>query len=508
MVRSLPLGPEVASRMEALVGAVIRPSSSSASDQASTLPAFSFATLSLANRFAIAAAIILLNGMALMGSWVASRIEHSVVQNAGVQLALPMEGVVRSVAGDLAAHGVGSLASQQLIDDLLTKSAAGGQIVAVKIWRPDCTLSFATDRSLNGRTFPMFKELAAALEGTVMAVYNNTRRDHLNELAARLKMPLFEIYVPLRAPETGSVVGVAEFYQNAAHLEVGISRAKWNTWLVVGGATFAMFSLLYAIVRGGSKVIEEQRQALEARVEEEKALNLQNTVLRQQLQRANRRGTELNERFLRRVSSDLHDGPAQHLALALLRLDELVPLVNALPNGDGAADTGVLGTIRRATGDALREIRNISSGLALPELQKISPADALSIAVRAHERATGTPVAMDLGGLPARLPLPITICMFRFAQEGLNNAFHHASGKGQRVRARSDGAMIEVDVLDSGPGFVVEQKLNQSERIGLAGLRHRVESLGGTLLIQSALGAGTRLGLRFPASASGAQDHG
>ncbi len=505
-MRTFPIGPEVASRVEALVGPSTRPSSDNVLDNFAKLLGLSEGPLSLASRFAIAAAIILFNGMALMGSWVAGRIEHAVVQNAAIQVALPMDGVLGPVAKELAAGISLSPQAQQSIESLVGESAAGGQIVAVKIWRPDTTFAYATDHALIGRSFPMFKELETALNGEVTAVYNDTRRDHLNELAARLNMPLFEIYVPLRVPGSRRVVAVAEFYQNAEHLENALSKAKRNTWFVVGGSTFAMFSLLYGIVRGGSLLIDQQRLALEKRIAEEAALNQQNAALHQQLQQAQRRGTELNERFLRRVSSDLHDGPAQHLALALLRMDELSPLVNEAAQEGEPKHRAVLATIRTATADAMREIRNISSGLALPELQKISPADALTIAAKSHERATGTAVNITLDKLPARLPLPITICLFRFAQEGLNNAFRHAGGKGQRLTARSVGNDIEVEVIDSGPGFVVEQRLGQSERIGLAGLRHRIESLGGSLNIQSSSGAGTTLGVRFPNSPLGDQN--
>ena len=499
---ALPLGPEVAQRVEALVGKVLRPTSDSMLDGFAKILGLSEQPLSLASRFAIAAAIVLFNGMALMGSWVANRIEHAVVQNAAVQLALPMEGVLATVAQELAGGAALSPQAQATIDAQLGARAAGGQIVAVKIWRPDATFAYVTDHSLIGRSFPMFNELKVAFGGDVIAVYNDTRRDHLNELAARLKMPLFEIYVPMRATGSKQVVAVAEFYQNAAHLEDGLSRAKWNTWLVVGSSALAMFVFLYAIVRGGSHVIDEQRAVLEQRVKEEATLNQQNTALRQQLQLANRRGTELNERFLRRISSDLHDGPAQHLALALLRLDELVPIVNSVQKDGEPTHKHVLATIRTATSDAMKEIRNISSGLALPELQKITPADALTIAARAHERSTGTAVRLTMSGLPPRLPLPLTICMFRFAQEGLNNAFRHAGGVEQKVTARCDGAIVEVEVSDGGKGCAPECVSN-NERIGLAGLRHRVETLGGSLHIHSEPGRGTRLSSRFPNVSAG-----
>jgi signal transduction histidine kinase len=178
-------------------------------------------------------------------------------------------------------------------------------------------------------------------------------------------------------------------------------------------------------------------------------------------------------------------------------MDDLAPRNGVTDRPEDHASAQALGVIRQATADAMREIRNISSGLALPELQKISPSEALLIAAKAHERATGTPVRIDFQPLPPRLPLPITICLFRFAQEGLNNAFRHGGGKGQALSAVYDGATLSVEVADGGPGFAVENLKARTERLGLTGLRYRVESLGGALDIQSNPGYGTRLGVRF-----------
>lgn len=500
----LTLGPEVASRVEALVGAIIRPLSgqtgvAGASVQTQPEP------FSLAFRFAVASAIILFNGMVLLGSWVGNSIEDGVVQNAATQLTIPIEPHLASIARSLQGGSIATANDHQSVDSILKNAIDSEAFVAVIILRPDGTVSHATEKSLVGQTLPRSSELTLALTGKATAKLGTTQGSHLFEKLG--KAPLLKIYMPIRSSSAeAAVVGAAAFIQDATLLSAGISEARRNTWLIVGLSGVAMLGLLYAIVSGGSRLIGRQRQALENRISDQEVLIRQNSALRSQVQAANRRGTELNERFLRRVSSDLHDGPAQNLALALLRLDELAPVINVAGLELAVKGTSALSTIKRATSEALREIRNISSGLALPELQKISPSDALNIAARAHERATGTPVLLSLNNLPPRLPLPLTICLFRFAQEGLNNAFRHANGEGQRVKAEFDGNSIAVEVIDSGPGFSVEERLGQSERIGLAGLRHRIESLGGTLGVQSTPGAGTRLCLCFENAVTGDQN--
>ncbi|MEQ1576223.1 MAG: sensor histidine kinase [Hyphomicrobium sp.] len=496
-MRSQLLGPEVASRVEAMVGWIVRPWSEGALGRGVKPVLRTFSQLSLATRFALASAAILFGGMELLGGWVASRIEVGVLQNAAGASALYFESFVEPLIQQLASKP--TLPDEKIasIDSLISEPDVSHRMAGITIWRPDGMIVYDKDKTLIGKKFGITTELAGALNGDVQAKYDH--RPQIQGAVLDLDAAArFEIYSPMHVLGTNRVIAVAQISANSGALNKELQASRRDTWLIVGGSTLAMFGILYAIVRSGSRLINQQREALEHRVTEQEALNQETIVLREQLERANRRGTEINERFLRRVSSDLHDGPAQHLALALLRLDELAPLVNAAAKNGDPKHKDVLATVRAATADAMKEIRNISSGLALPELQKISPASALSIAARAHERATGTTVEMTINGLPARLPLPLTICLFRFAQEGLNNAFRHASGRGQRLNAQCDGMAIEAEVSDTGPGFAVEQKLGQNGRLGLEGLRHRVEALGGALQVHSTPGAGTRLVVRFP----------
>jgi signal transduction histidine kinase len=75
------------------------------------------------------------------------------------------------------------------------------------------------------------------------------------------------------------------------------------------------------------------------------------------------------------------------------------------------------------------------------------------------------------------------ICIYRFVQEALNNGYRHAGGLGQSVTQTADGACIRVEVADGGPGF--DTAAVRPEGLGLAGLRERVESLGGRFAIES-----------------------
>ena len=91
----------------------------------------------------------------------------------------------------------------------------------------------------------------------------------------------------------------------------------------------------------------------------------------------------------------------------------------------------------------------------------------------------------------------LTVCLYRFAQEGLNNAFRHAGGRGQAIHAHCRDELLEVVVSDDGSASGDTRKPSQSDCLGLAGPRGRIESLGGELDFRMQPGKGTRLTARF-----------
>ena len=296
-------------------------------------------------------------------------------------------------------------------------------------------------------------------------------------------MPLLEIYSPIREPWSGKVAAVAEFYEIASDLKSTLIEARVRSWLIVAVVTICMMGLLFGIVLRGSSLIAEQRRSLEQKIADLSSLLRQNEALRLRVQGASSRAAALNERYLKKISADLHDGPAQLLALASLRLDKV-----SAPSSDAKVDE--LASIRSNLDESMREIRNICRGLTLPQIEGKNLPDLLADVVAAHEQRTGTEVKMWAPDDGPELSQSERICIYRFVQEGLSNAFRHAGGVGQCVTAAVSGRVLTVTVSDDGPG------LNSPEAgtagLGLAGLRERVESLGGEFSVDSSA-AGTRL---------------
>ncbi|RWA60956.1 MAG: sensor histidine kinase [Mesorhizobium sp.] len=428
--------------------------------------------LSLALQFFIASGVGLLAAMLLVGLWVTSQIRDGVMRNSAATTALYVDSVIAPLLPDMRKSRELSDTVKRALDETLGQGALGKRLVSFKLWRRDGMILYADDAELIGKTFPPNHNLISAFAGNVMAEYNDLDDDPEAGEEKTVNAPLFEIYNPVREPWSGEVVAVSEFYEIADDFQETLNAALWSTWLVVAGATAAALALLSGIVFRGSRTIETQRTALEAKVTELQSALSQNSSLRQRVQRASRRATAINERYLRRIGADLHDGPAQLVALAALRMDSPLLLDPAASSELREAE---ISGIHKTLGEAMREIRGICNGLVLPQIETQAVVDILALAVKEHERRTSSKVTLTLPGRLPELGTSEKISIYRFVQEGLNNAWRHGKGKDQAVRAGMKGGRLMVEVMDGGPGF----DPSRSEGLGLAGLRERIESIGG-----------------------------
>ncbi|EJM18269.1 histidine kinase [Pseudomonas sp. GM21] len=446
--------------------------------------------LSHTTQFVIAATVILGLTMFSVGKLVSERIESAAVQSAAEAGAHYMEAFLEPYVQEMSRDNSLSTASVQSLDRLMESRALNQHIVSIKIWRADGTVVYSTNKAITNRKFPI-NEITEALKGKVVTDLEELSEDE-NEFERNLNVPLYEIYAPLRDFSTRKVIAVGEFYEKADRLEREINRVRQQVWEVVGAATLAMLTLLFFIVRRGEKIIQRQQVALHLRLQEQTRLHISNAELQRKMATATQEFSRVNELNLRRIGADLHDGPAQLLTLILIWLDELTE------NGS-AVDQEALEIIRGAATDALREVRELSRGLALPEINDLSLEEDLHLVAQRHEQRTGTRVTLNLGPLPEATPLPLKLCLYRFVQETLNNAFRHANGEGQVIQAQYIDHVLNISVRDSGPGMAADaMQLDTSgrTRLGLAGLRYRVESLGGLFSIDSQT-SGTSVNAQF-----------
>jgi signal transduction histidine kinase len=449
----------------------------------------------LTRQFAVAASLILLPTTLFLGWWIANNLRTTLINNTATTIVIYMRGLVGPSVNEIAVTGNLSSNSEKELDRLLETARQESSIVSMKIWRPDGTIIYSSFKDMIGKKFPMSNSLQAALSGEMSTDFEGEpEEEESNELKSGI--PLLAIYNPVYSrrsqPDSNSqkIIAVSEFYLNAGPVIEDIRIARYQNWLIVGGLLATIVFLLSGFINRGTRTINAQQKLLGDKVSDlEDSLRI-NENLRTKLQEANQTVAGLNERVLQQVGTDLHDGPAQTLAYAALKISKFQNLSEL-----STKQKSEITSMRRFLNDALTDVRKVSAGLMLPELEQGSLREAIALAIENHKKNTATEVVESLDQTHRDVPYALKICAYRFVQESLNNSYRHAAGAGQKVSFLY-GSEIVIEVEDSGPGLVLSK--SKTRRLGLSGMFARIEALGGNLTIENPVSGGTILRARFP----------
>ena len=460
---------------------------------------FSFSKLSLLHRFLLAGILVLLAGMAVIGAWVSNEIEKGVISGTGVVTSIYLHGAISHRLQSLTGGGPINDADRIALDRELAGSHFGERAVSLRVWTRDGRVVYSSANPLLvGRKFPVTAALAAAFAGETRTQVAK-QSDLEIEFGAKRAARLIETFAPIRDDNDRSIIAVAELYQTADDLEQDMRAAQWRNWGIQAVVTLAILALFTALVKRANDTIVVQQRELREKVVQLSALLAQNELLHDRVSRAAARTTALNERFLRHVATDLHDGPGQSLALATMRIESLSEVCGGCAQSAGR-DTTVaedFRTLHLVLQSALADLRAILRGLQLPEIEGFSIADTVQRAIDDHERKTGLEVPLTVTNIPGEAPLPVRITLFRLLQESLANGFRHGGGRNQRVSVTGSDGQLVVEVADDGRGFDLKA-LQMGGHFGLDGMRERVQLLGGSFDVQSAPNQGTVIRASLP----------
>lgn len=227
--------------------------------------------------------------------------------------------------------------------------------------------------------------------------------------------------------------------------------------------------------------------------------------LRSDLERAMAQILESDERLLGRIGLDIHDGPTQHLSVALLELQLLDSDLQAWEGELPPSLAGALERIYETVGGALTEMRELIGHLRPAQFEDRRLADILKDAIVGFESRSGATVTTDMQGEFAVNGVSITqrITFYRILQEALGNAYRHGKARNAHVTVIEDDAGIRLEVRDDGVGFDAEHALRPRTgapiaRFGLHGMRDRATVLGGTFEVTSAAGEGSTVRVFLP----------
>jgi signal transduction histidine kinase len=430
-----------------------------------------FNDLSLSRQFALTGGAIMLLAMTLAGYFATTILSRATIENTASATALFMDNFLAPLVQELATDDALQPDNGRRIDALLGGESFKRRFPYLEIWKQGGQIAYSTTPALIGKRFPPPPGLLAASSGKVSAQYADLRaREHV---VRSFDTSYLEIYVPIREHLSDRVIAVAEIHETTESLERELSQVRLYSWLAIAVSTLLIMLSLFGIVYRGSRVIETQRAELRDRIVQIQRVSSQNLTLRQKAQCASSRITEMTEAYLRRIGAELHDGPAQLISFAALKVEH-VRSARTAANRDME-----LKAIDTALADAIRDIRHISKGLMLPEIEPLSLEDVIDRVVRTHVSRTGSEVQLRIGIVPSAVPPAIKICAYRFLQEGLNNAFRHAGSGPATVSCDLVDSTLVLRVRDQGgPNTPVP-----GAGLGLIGLRERAESLGGSFHI-------------------------
>lgn len=365
--------------------------------------------------------------------------------------------------------------------------------------------------------------------GTRAAAYGSTGHalDHTGylllvagpaALVLRDRLPL----VALAGALSATVAYFAQLYPNgpgfiAALIAVFTALSagfRWLTWIAVAAA-YAAFVVLVPphasvarlvvvgvwcvvtvffgeaarvrSVRYAQMARDRARQEALTRAEEERARKEQ------------QRRQASDERLL--IARELHDVIGHHLSLINVQAGVGLHLMDERPEQARAA----LAAIKHASAEALRETRAVLAGLNPGEAAPRTPAPGLSDLERlaGEARGAGLPVALDTVGTPRALPPQVDRAAYRIVQEALTNVRRHAGpGASATVVVGYAPAQLSVLVTDDGAGVPADGDTATGN--GIAGMRHRAATFGGTVEAGPREGGGFEVHARIPLPEEGA----
>jgi len=189
-----------------------------------------------------------------------------------------------------------------------------------------------------------------------------------------------------------------------------------------------------------------------------------------------------------RIALELHDDISQQAVALAIDLQRII---------DSSTEQ-----VRRIVRDAqkrvkglLKSVHDLSHRLHPANLRLVGLVSALSQLQRDLSRP-GITITVFSENVAPILPDEVALCLFRIAQEAMQNAIKYSGAPNIRVQLQGETQRITLRIIDDGDGFDVASAAGKG--LGLLSMHERAQSVGGTLKIVSRKNAGTRVQASVP----------
>jgi signal transduction histidine kinase len=266
----------------------------------------------------------------------------------------------------------------------------------------------------------------------------------------------------------------------------GPSRIDAHDGVSAVGAPIVVHGRVWGAILANSTYSEQFPDDTESRImgfSELVAAMISDAVGREQLAAFRARIVAAADDTRRLIERNLHDGLQQRLVVLGLELQSIKDAEP--PRQVLLAELSRMQAELRSTLDELREISHGIHPAILSE-------SGLAPALRTLARRSAIPVELE-APIEGRLPEQVEVAAYYVVSEALANTAKHAQASVVRVAVEEQHGTLHLSIRDDGAGGADPERGS-----GLVGLRDRVEAIGGTLAVESPVGAGTTLLVDLP----------
>ena len=241
------------------------------------------------------------------------------------------------------------------------------------------------------------------------------------------------------------------------------------------------------------------QEALQASEKRQKQLLAEACHMRDQLRLLSRQVLLAQEQERKRISRELHDVIAQALTGINLQLASL-KLLDATTNPKDREQT--IAHTERLVEQSVNLVHQFARELRPPILDDVGVIPALQTLMKGFKEDTGIQVSLMASAAAEQVHNDVKIAFYRVAQEALTNVARHAHASQVDVSIQKVRGAACMKITDNGKGFPPEalRDGNKNKRLGLLGMKERLEIIGGKFAIESPLGKGTTVTAQVPLS--------
>lgn len=247
---------------------------------------------------------------------------------------------------------------------------------------------------------------------------------------------------------------------------------------------------LQSLVESRTLRLAQSIEQLQREMEERRRAEVARDSLRRQL-------LDAQEEERRRIARELHDQMGQNLTalnFGLKSLDEAASESNQLQS--------LVQPLQQLAAQTARDLHRIAVELRPAALDELGLVKAVRNLIQIWSNHCGIEVDLEAGAYDAHgISSEIEVTLYRIIQEALNNIAKHAGANRASVILQRTPAHVQAIVEDDGCGFdpaLPFHTTNGRQSLGLAGIKERLDMIGGTLIVESAPDHGTTLIIRIP----------